>query len=115
MVSDVENAYWELYFAYRDLDAKIAARNRAHDSWRQINVLVERGPGGQLAATAEAQAREQLYRLSAEVQDALAGRVPQKTNSNSLRGTGGVYAAERSLRRAMGLPAADGALVAARR
>ncbi len=111
MVSDVENAYWELYFAYRDLDAKIAARNRAHDTWSQINVLVERGPGGQLAATAEAQAREQLYRLSAEVQDALAGRVPQKTTSNSLRGAGGVYAAERSLRRAIGLPAADGVLL----
>ena len=28
LVSDVENAYWELYFAYRDLDAKIAGRNR---------------------------------------------------------------------------------------
>ena len=26
-IGDVENAYWDLYFAYRDLDAKISARN----------------------------------------------------------------------------------------
>ncbi len=29
LVSNVENAYWDLYFAYRDLDAKIAARDSA--------------------------------------------------------------------------------------
>ncbi len=29
LVSNVENAYWDLYFAYRDLDAKITARDSA--------------------------------------------------------------------------------------
>jgi outer membrane protein TolC len=58
LVSDVENAYWELYFAYRDLDAKLAARRQAYDTWRQIHVLFNQGPGGQLEASAEAQARE---------------------------------------------------------
>ncbi len=28
LVSDVENAYWDLYFAYRNLEAKIAAAMR---------------------------------------------------------------------------------------
>jgi len=31
LISDVENAYWDLYFAYRDLEAKIEARNGAYD------------------------------------------------------------------------------------
>ena len=34
LVSDVENSYWDLYFAYRDLDAKIAVRDRALETWR---------------------------------------------------------------------------------
>lgn len=111
LVSNVENAYWDLYFAYRDLDAKMAARRRAYETWREVSVLYEKGPGGDIEATSEAQAREQLYRLDAEVKNALAGRVIVKTNNNSLRGTGGVYGAERELRRVMGLPAADGQLL----
>lgn len=111
LISEVENSYWELYFAYRDLDAKMAARQRAYDTWRQVNTLYEAGPGSQLGAIAEAQAREQLYRLDAEVQDALIGRVQEKTNTDVFRGASGVYAAERRLRRIIGLPAADNALL----
>lgn len=111
LVSQVENAYWELYFAYRDLDAKILARQQAFETWQQVSVLFRRGPGGQLEATAEAQAREQLFRLEAEVQDAKVGRQQEKSNSNVFRGTGGVYASERRLRRTIGLPAADGVLL----
>ena len=44
LVSDVENTYWELYFAYRDLDAKIKARDAALDTWRRIHALYEGGP-----------------------------------------------------------------------
>jgi len=111
LVSDVENAYWELYFAYRDLDAKLAARRQAYDTWRQIHVLFDQGPGGQLEASAEAQAREQLYRLEAEVQDALVGRLQEKTNTNVFRGTGGVYSSERRLRSITGMPPTDGQLL----
>ena len=111
LVSDVENAYWELYFAYRDLDAKIAARRQAYDTWRQIHVLFSQGPGGQLEASAEAQAREQLYRLEAEVQDALVGRLQEKTNTTVFRATGGVYSTERRLRSIMGMPPTDGHLL----
>jgi outer membrane protein TolC len=111
LVSEVENAYWELYYAYRDLDAKMAARQRAYDSWRQISTLYEAGPGSQLGAISEAQAREQLYRLDADVQDALIGRVQEKNNTQVFRGYTGVYTAERRLRRICGLPAADDALL----
>jgi hypothetical protein len=107
LVADVENAYWELFFAYRDLDAKLAARQRAYESWQTLEILP--GEGGNRAA--RAQALEQLYRLEAEVQDALVGRPQEKTNTNVFRGTGGVYASERRLRRVMGVPAADGQLL----
>ncbi len=107
LVADVENAYWELYFAYRDLDAKQAARQRAFESWQQLKVL----PGEAVNRATQAQALEQLYRLEAEMQDALVGRPQEKTNTNVFRGTGGVYASERRLRRIVGLPAADGQLL----
>jgi hypothetical protein len=107
LVADVENAYWELFFAYRDLDAKLAARQRAYESWRQLEVL----PGEAVNRAAQAQALEQVYRLEAEVQDALVGRPQEKTNTNVFRGTGGVYASERRLRRVVGMPAADGQLL----
>ncbi|MCI0357511.1 MAG: TolC family protein [Planctomycetaceae bacterium] len=107
LVADVENAYWELLFAYRDLDAKLAARERAFESWRLLTAL----PGEAATRAAQSQALEQVYRLEAEVQDALVGRPQEKTNTNIFRGTGGVYASERRLRRAIGLPAADGQLL----
>src|SRR5262245_31600027 len=107
LVADVENAYWELFFAYRDLDAKLAARQRAYETWRQMQVL----PGEGANRASQAQAQQQLYRLEAEVQDALVGRPQEKTNTNVFRGMGGVYACERRLRRVVGLPAADGQLL----
>ena len=56
LVADIETQYWELYFAYRDLDAKLAARNRALETWRRIRALYETGRlGGE--AEKEAQAR----------------------------------------------------------
>lgn len=110
LVNDVENAYWELYFAYRDLDAKIAARDRALETWRSINALfVTNRRGGE--AEKEAQAREQYYRLEEEVQNALAGRPSDNVRTNTLRGSGGVQASERRLRRLMGVMASDGRMI----
>lgn len=110
LVNNVENAYWELYFAYRDLDAKIAARDRAVTTWQAVRALYETGrQGGD--AEQEAEAREQYFRMEAEVQNALAGRVVEKSNANVFRGTGGVLFLERRLRRAIGLPANDGHLL----
>lgn len=110
LVNDVENAYWELYFAYRELDSKIAARDRALETWRSINALfVSNRRGGE--AEKEAQAREQYYRLEEEVQNALAGRPSDNVRTNTFRGAGGVQTSERRLRRLMGIAPSDGRLI----
>lgn len=114
--SDVENTYWDLYFAYRDLDAKVSARNTALDTWRRIHALYERGRrGGE--AEKEAQAREQYFRFEEEAQNALHGKLVDGTRTNNgstggtFRGTGGVYVVERRLRLLTGLPISDGRLI----
>lgn len=113
-VSDVENAYWDLFFAYRDLDAKINARNAALETWRNIRARQDL-PGAEAAQ--EAQAREQYYRFEEEVQDALTGRLtdPTRTHNGSPGGTfrraSGVQVAERRLRYIIGLPINDGQLL----
>jgi len=116
LVSNVENAYWDLYAGYRTLDARVAARDGGLDTWRKIYSLnqVDR-VGGE--AEKEAQAREQFYRFQQEVQNALSGEPLEMTrNWNGLPGgtfrtTGGVLMAERRLRLMMGLPPSDGRLV----
>ena len=114
--SDVENTYWDLYFAYRDLDAKVSSRNAALDTWRRIHALYERGRrGGE--AEKEAQAREQYYRFEEDAQNALHGKLVDGTRTyngstgGTFRGTGGVYVIERRLRLLTGLPISDGRLI----
>ena len=116
LVSNVENAYWDLYFSYRDLDAKIAARDSSLTTWRSVHANYEsRRKGGE--ADKEAQAREQFYRFQEEVQNALAGRLVDGTSVNNgssggtFRGGGGVHVAERRLRMLVGLPPSDGRLI----
>ncbi len=116
LVSDVENAYWDLYFGYRDLDAKIMARDSALETWRRIHALYVNGRrGGE--AEKEAQAREQYFRYQAEVENALSGRLLNGTHTNngsqggSFQSNHGVYIAERRLRMLMGIPINDGRLI----
>lgn len=116
LVSNLENTYWDLYFAYRDLDAKIAARDTALDTWRRIRALYDVGRrGGE--AEKEAQAREQYYRFQEEVENALSGRLSDGTRTGNgtlggvFRPNGGVYVTERRLRRLMGMPVSDGVLL----
>ncbi len=108
-VSNVENAYWDLYFAYRDLDAKVRARDAALETWRQIeSFYVAERSGGE--AEREAQAREQFFRFESEAQDSLAGRPLDgtRTNNGSLpgtfRGLPGVLVNERRLRLILNVP-----------
>ncbi len=115
-VSDVENAYWDLYFAYRDLDAKVAARNAALETWQRVHALYQQGRrGGE--AEKEAQAREQYFRFEEDAQNALHGKLVDGTRTNNgsaggtFRGTGGVYVVERRLRLLIGLPISDGRLI----
>lgn len=110
LVADVESAYWELHFAYRDLDAKISARDRALETWRRIHTLYVNGRrGGE--AEKEAQAREQYYRMQEDVENALSGRILERSRYDTFRGTGGVHATERRLRLMMGIPVTDGQLL----
>jgi len=108
-ISNVENAYWDLYFAYRDLDAKIQARNRALETWRLIHPwYVTKRAGGE--ADKEFQARSQFFRFEEDVQNALVGRPLDGTRTNNgsssgtFRGLPGVHVSERRLRLLIGLP-----------
>lgn len=116
LLSDVENAYWDLYFAYRDLDAKITARNAALETWRRVRSLYDTGRrGGE--AEKEAQARQQYYQFEEDVQNALSGQLLDGTRTyngssgGTFRGIGGVQVCERRLRLLMGLPIVDGELL----
>src|SRR5262249_24483894 len=81
-ISNVEKAYWDLYYAYRDLDAKVKARDIALETWRRIQALNEAGRrGGE--SEKEAQAREQYFRFESDVQDSLAGRPLDGTRTNN--------------------------------
>ena len=97
LVNDVETAYWELYFAYRALDAQISGRESALRTWQRIRELQKVGyRGGE--ADAEAQARSNYYLFASQLNDALSG-------------TNGLYAAEQRLRYMIGYPATDGKLL----
>lgn len=115
-VSDVENAYWELHFAYRNLESKVRARDATLETWRHIHALFVAGRrGGE--AEKEAQARVQYYQFERDVENALSGQATDGTRVNNgssggtFRGTGGVLAAERKLRLLMGVPTTDGRLI----
>lgn len=97
LINDVEGAYWELYFAYRALDAQLSGRESSLKTWQRINELQKVGSrGGE--ADAEAQARSTYYLFASQVNDALSG-------------TSGLYASEQRLRYMMGLPPTDGRLI----
>lgn len=105
LVREVEVTYWQLYFAYRDLDAKIAQRDEALQVW---NALKDRFDLGEVPREDEALAREQYFNAAAQVEDALSG-----TNTSGLVvGTSsGVYTVERRLRFLLGLPINDDRLI----
>lgn len=116
LVSDVENSYWDLYYAYRDLNAKVAARNSALETWRAIHAkYLSNSPGGEAAR--EAEASEQYFIMQAAVEDAQVGGPARGTLSGGgsgggvFRGGGGVYAAERRLRVLLGNLAHDDRLI----
>lgn len=98
LLRDVERGYWELYFAYRDLDAKTEGRRYAIESWE----LEKRRVDAQLRSPdQEAYAREQYYAAQVSVENAISGE----------RGVGGILGAEREMRSLLGLPAVDGKLL----
>lgn len=115
LVADVENAYWDLYFAYRDLEAKIDLRDQAREIADKKLAQAD-GPAGGTSGDPD-QAREQYFRFQAEVVDALSGRPVDATRVNNgstggtFRGVGGMRVAERRLRLITGLQINDGRLI----
>ncbi len=113
-VSNIINAYWDLYFAYRDLDAKRDALERSRVTWESFQA---QKTSSRKSGASEALAREQYYRFKSELQDAIAGKLVQRTQVNnstsggSFAGLGGVQAAERRLRLLIGLPISDDTLL----
>lgn len=94
LMRDVEDAYWELYFAYRDLDSRKVGRESALETWRKVKALQRvGGSGGE--ADKEAQARAQYFLFRSQVETAL-------TN---------LFRIENRLRYMMGLAATDGRLI----
>lgn len=110
-INNVTNSYWDLYFAYRDLDARSRAMKRSLEAWNRIRARQE---SDLETGAAEALAREQYFRFKSEVDEALTGRVTQGTRSGNgstggtLEGVGGVQTSERRLRLLIGLPISDG-------
>jgi outer membrane protein TolC len=99
LLTDVERTYWELYFAFRDFDAKNEGRRLALRSWQ---LEKRRAEAGTRTSDQEAFARQQFYAAQAAVENALSGMSG---------GPGGVYAVEQQLRSLLGLPSSDGRLI----
>ena len=101
LVRDVENAYWNLYVAYRNVSTTIVGRNSAIATANFARLNLENGTG----TTQEvAQADNQYYNFRARLEGALAG--------SNLNGDGrGVYGAERDMRELMGIAPTDGRLI----
>ncbi|TWT89839.1 Outer membrane efflux protein [Pseudobythopirellula maris] len=105
LVADTERAYWELYFAYRNLDAQVSGRGAALQTWRSMQRKLEAGLADR---EQESRARAQYFAFEARAIDALSG---VGAAAPGLPAGGGVYAAERNLRSLLGLPATDGRLI----
>ncbi len=86
LVEDVQVAYWLLYYAYRDLDAQLAARDAALESWRTAKTQMEAGAEDILE---ESLTREQYYLFQTQVVNALSG---VGTNTSTTQTRFGIYA-----------------------
>ena len=115
-LSNVQNAYWDLYFAYENLRVKTEARDRCLDTLKNLQQLEESSVFGAEKDKVD-QAKEQYFRFEEEVQNALAGRLLVGTRifngsgGGTFQGVGGVYACERRLRMIIGTEINDGKLI----
>ncbi len=94
LMHDVEDAYWELYFAYRDLEARKMGRDSALETWKKTSALYRTGSRGG-SADKEAEARSQYFLFRSQVEQALTD----------------VFKDENRLRYIMGLSMSDGRLI----
>ncbi len=99
LVRDVEQNYWELYFAYREFDVRVRAREAARGIWDNRKKRVDAGLS---RPDDEAQTRQQYYQFAQQAINALSG---------GPLGRDGVLGSERQLRRLLGLLNNDGRLI----
>lgn len=91
---EVERAYWDLYFFYRNLQAAKVGRDSALGTWQRIAEMFEqRGPS--VTGEQESQAREQYYFFRGRVEEAKRD----------------LLIAERQLRYLMGIAPTDGRVI----
>lgn len=100
LVFDVENAYWDLYLAYHDLDAKNSGWETSLRTWQRI---ARRQAAGDVDREQEMRAREQLLMFEIQRYTAANG----SSVASPIVANTGVLTAERRLRRLMGLPPTD--------
>ncbi|MCG8586841.1 MAG: TolC family protein, partial [Pirellulales bacterium] len=93
-VKSVEEAYWDLLFAYHDLESQKTGRESALATWKKVHAKFIAGLGGGDAAE-EAQSREQFFLFQSRVEQALTT----------------LYRAESELRFLMGLAQSGGRLI----
>ena len=93
-VRDIHTAYWRLQQNYQDLGQIIAARDLAYKTWQ---ATLAKKQSDLIGADKEAQARAKYYRYVRQVQVALGGD----------SGQGGLYSAERQLRKLAGMAIVD--------
>lgn len=92
LVSEVENQYWDLYFAYRSVDTWVTCRDKVLGEWQKVKVLVDRGVR---SSADEAYAREQYFSVRTQAEQA----------------QWRLYHSECNLRYLMGIAATDGRLI----
>lgn len=92
LVLDIENTYWDLHAAYRNLETAKIGRDSAQVTW---NNVYEKLKGGIENAQAEAQSREQYFFFRSALETALRD----------------LYNVENRLRYLMGIAATDGRLL----
>ncbi|MDA7923863.1 TolC family protein [Mariniblastus sp.] len=102
LVNNVENAYWDLYFAYRLYESRKKSRDAALDTFTKINSRSD------VDKDAKDQASEQYWYFEDELLAAQTGRVIDGTRSNNgstggtFQGNIGIQVAERRLRLLIG-------------
>jgi len=118
-VSNLENAYWDLYAAYREYDARNRGYQAIEKLYRERYQQFENLPAGDTQAkeTEAAYVKQQVLTMKAELDESLFGRLINGTEvrngstGGTLQTVGGVLSAERRLRLLVGMPASDGKLI----
>ena len=94
LVYSAENAYWNLYNAYRNYDTVKKGLKATYVTWEKVYAFYKEGDS-RGSAQAEAQARQQFFSFYATTKDALSN----------------IYKTEAILRFAMGISSSDGRLI----